>query len=111
MSCEDSDVPMISKDCNIEAFLKAIEEMDLWEIISFADREATSAWQRAYRRHKGRDAHSELEDRYEHALEELISFLRTALPYRPFKLDEAVFKNFVQIRQKVFHEERGLFRK
>ena len=104
MSCGDSDVPMISKDCSIEAFLKVIAEKDLSEIISFADREATAAWRRAYRQNKERDAHSELSGRYEHALEELISFLRAALPYRPFKLDEAVFKNFLQIRQKVFHE-------
>ena len=69
----------------LTGFLKAIEEKDFSEIISFADKEALAAWRRAYRQNKESAARTvgDLPDRYEHALEELISFLRAALPYRP----------------------------
>jgi ribosomal protein L12E/L44/L45/RPP1/RPP2 len=102
MSRGDSNVPMISDDCSIEGFLEAIEEKDFSEIISFADKEATAAWRRAYRQSKESAARSALPDRYEHALEELISFLRAALPYRPLKMDDALFQRFLQLRRKVF---------
>jgi hypothetical protein len=107
MSSEDSDGSMISDDCSIEAFLKAIEEKDLLEIISFADREATAAWRRAYRQDKFDKARSELPRRYEQVLEELISFLRAALPYRPFRMDEGVFEQFLELRRKVFGETQN----
>ncbi len=107
MSSKDSDAPMISDDCSIEAFLKAIEEKDLLEIISFADREATAAWRRAYRQNKCGEVRSELPRRYEQILEELISFLRAALPYRPLKMDEGVFKQFLKLRRRVFDETQN----
>ena len=44
---------MISDGYDIETFLKAIEEKDLSEIISFADREALASWRRAYRQKRG----------------------------------------------------------
>jgi hypothetical protein len=107
MSCGDSSVPMISDDCSIEAFLKAIEEKDFSEIISFADKEATATWRRAYRQNRGGGDRSKLFDTYEHALEELISFLRAALPYRPLKMDDALFQRFLQLRRKVFDETQN----
>ena len=101
MSCGDSDVPMVSKDCSIDDFFKAIEEKDLLEIISFADQEATAAWRRAYRENKYGEAHNDLPNRYENTLEELISFLRAALFYRPSKIDDALFEQFLELRRKV----------
>lgn len=109
MSYGDSDVPMVSNDCNIDAFLRAIEEKDLLEIISFADKEAMAAWRLSYRKNKCGEAHTDLPNRYEHTLEELISFLRTALVCRPSKMDDALFEQFLELRRKVI-DEKGLRR-
>jgi hypothetical protein len=73
---------MISDAYDIDTFLKAIQEKDLSEIISFADREALAAWRQAYRQKKGGTL-SDLPARYENTLEELISFPRAALPFKP----------------------------
>lgn len=100
---------MISDAYDIDTFLRAIEEKDLSEIISFADREALAAWRRAYRQKKGGKTLSDLAARYEDTLEELISFLRAALPYRPFEIDESLFGQFLKLRWKVFEEKRDLF--
>ncbi len=86
MSCGDSDCPMVSNECTIDAFLEALEEKDHREIISFADKEATAAWRPAYQKNKFGGGHTDLPNRYEQTLEELISFLRAALVYRPVKL-------------------------
>ncbi len=93
---------------DIEGFLKAIEGKNLSEIISFADREATAAWRRAYREKRKRGAKSsETSERYEQSLEELITFLRTALFYRPAEVDEKIFERFVDLRRKVWDEKIG----
>ena len=103
---DDSNVNVHSHGYDIESFLNAVEGKDLAEIISSADREATAAWRRAYRRkNKTHEAMNEMPDRYEQSLEDLIRFLRTALPYRPSKIDAAVFKQFLQLRRKFFDEE------
>lgn len=108
MSCGNSDGPMVSKDCSIDAFIKAIEEKDLLEIICFADKEATAAWRCAYRENKFGDAHNDLPNRYEQTLEELISFLRAALPYRPVRMDSSLYEQFVNLRRRVLDGKRGL---
>ena len=107
MSLGKSDIPMISDTYDIDAFLKAIEEKDLSEIINHADREATAAWRRAYRQHKSGKRCNETSDRYEQILEELISFLRAALPYRPLRMNKSLFEQFVRLRSKVFDEKWG----
>ena len=89
---------MISASYDIKAFIKAIEKKDLSEVISSADLEAIAAWRCAYR--QGRcGGPNELPGRYEHALEELIAFLRAAGTYRPFKIEKDVFEQFLQLRR------------
>jgi len=105
MSPGESDVPAITEAHHIEAFFQAIEGKNLSEIISFADREATAAWRRNYRRHKVGKAVDIVPDRYENTLEELITFLRAALVYRPSRIDESLFDQFLQLRRKVFDEK------
>jgi hypothetical protein len=39
---------MISSDFSIRQFIEAIKEMDHWEIIYLADKEATEAWRNSY---------------------------------------------------------------
>lgn len=90
---------MISGSYDIKAFIEAIKKKDLSEIISTADLEATAAWRCAYRQGKCGEASDELPGRYEQALEELISFLRAAGTYRPFKIDKEVFEQFLQLRR------------
>ena len=103
---EDPNMNVRPHGYDIKSFLNAVEGKDLSEIISFADREATAAWRHAYRkRNRIHAAINEMPDRYEQSLEELIRFLTTALPYRPSKIDEAVFKQFLQLRQRLFGEE------
>ncbi|EFK08902.1 conserved hypothetical protein [delta proteobacterium NaphS2] len=100
---------MISDTYDIDTFFKAIEKKDLSEIISFADREALAAWRRAYRQKKDGKSLGDLPARYENTLEELISFLRTALPARPFEIDETLFERFLKLRWRVFGEMREPF--
>ena len=100
---EDSNMNLRLHGYDIESFLNDAEGKDLSEIIASADREATAAWRRAYRsKHKTHEAINEIPDRYEQSLEELIRFLRTALPYRPSKIDAAVFKQFLRLRRRFF---------
>jgi hypothetical protein len=101
------DALMISDGYNIGTFLKTIEDKDLSEIISFADREALAAWRRAYREKMTGKPPGDTPARYEKILEELVSFLRSALPYRPFTVDERLFSQFLQLRRKLFEEKRG----
>ncbi len=90
---------MISASYDINAFIKAIEKKSLSEGISSADLEATAAWRCAYRQCKCGEMSNELPGRYEHALEELIVFLRAAGTYRPFKIEKDVFEQFLQLRR------------
>jgi hypothetical protein len=103
----ESDLPMISDTYDIDTFFKAIEEKDLLEIINHADREATAAWRHAYRQHKSGKRRNEVPDRYEQTLEELISFLRAALPYRPSKMDNSLYEQFVNLRKRVLDGKGG----
>jgi len=89
---------MISGSYDIKAFIEAIEKKDLSEVISTADLEATAAWRCAYRQGKCGGS-NELPGRYEHALEELIAFLRAAVLYRPLNIDNEVFEQFLQLRR------------
>ena len=90
---------MISGSYDFKVFMKSIEKKDLLEVIATADLEATAAWRCAYRQGKCGKASNELPSRYEHALEELIAFLRAAVPYRPFNIDNEVFEQFLQLRR------------
>ena len=49
MTYERSEESMISDSCDIKAFMKAMEEKTLLEIVAFADREAMAAWRRTHR--------------------------------------------------------------
>ncbi len=103
----ESDLPMISDTYDIDTFFKAIEEKDLLEIINHADREATAAWRCAYRQHKSGKRCNGVPDRYEQTLEELISFLRAALPYRPSRMDNSLYEKFADLRRKVLDGKGG----
>jgi len=103
----ESDTTMITDSYDIDTFFKAIEEKDLLEIFNHADREATAAWRRAYRQHKSSKRRNEVPDRYEQTLEELISFLRAALPYRSSRNDNSLYEQFVNLRRKVLDGKGG----
>lgn len=90
---------MISTSYDIEDFIRAIEKKGYPEIIGFASMEATAAWRSAYRQRKSGKAADELLGQYEHALKELISFLRAAITYRPVNVRKEVFDRFLQIRE------------
>jgi hypothetical protein len=40
---------MISPSCNIQEFIEAVKDKDYFEVISFADKEALTAWRSSYR--------------------------------------------------------------
>lgn len=96
MSYQRWECYMISASCDIEAFIKAVEHKNEFEIISLANQEATAAW----RQKKSGKACDPLVDQYEHALEELIWCLRQPVTYRPFNLSSKISEKFYQLRQK-----------
>ena len=99
MSHRKQKLKLLSSSYDIEAFMKAVEKKDLLEIISFADQEATAAWRSVYRQRRSGQWLDDLPGQYEHALEELIAFLRAAGTYRPVNIGQEVFDRFVQLRQ------------
>jgi len=87
---------------DIEDFLNAIEKMDINDIISLADQEATAAWRSAYQLKKCGQISNELPKKYESALEELIRFLSASVTYRPSEMEPEVFDQFLRLRESVY---------
>ena len=90
---------MISASHEMEDFMKAVEKKNYLEILSFANQEATAAGRSALHHKRSDKAADEPSGQYKHALEELISFLRSAVPYRPLKIEQRLFESFVRLRQ------------
>ncbi len=93
---------MISDSYDINAFMKAMENKNILEIISTADREVTASWRRARRlRRLCGEASLKTPGQYEDNIKELIAFLRAAVTYRPSRIDKEVFKQFLHLRRKL----------
>jgi hypothetical protein len=101
MPHDNPHIHMISDSFDIKDFLEAVHKKDPAEIISLANQEATSAWRLACRQKKHGDLRHDLPGQYEHALEELIWFLRTPSTYRPFNISEEIFGRFLDLRHQI----------
>lgn len=88
---------LVCKSYDINDFVDIVEQKDECEIILLANQEATAAWRALCQQKK--EATNEL-DQYQHALEELIWFIRTPVTYRPFRITQTAFDRFLELRHK-----------